>query len=628
MTPDVALIERQTAVAIDDVDVDFVPHVQGVASSLDDLILNGSKLRAQLGDAVVEGNLERSIEGASTLTIDVKDDAHELLQSPLLQEVFDVELDGLGFRFVKCSPQGKATPLTLTFEDREVARLRGPKGARKAFRGKMTRAEFSRRLVRELKPAIPFYCPMLHQVQPIGTPAQGRANQNGKLARREPGLPRNVHLTIKGETADAGQIRNMDRALDVATSLHSPDRVMLAMLVAGMAESLFQDLGGGDRDSGGVYQQRPSMGWGPTGQGVEVDTRDFLKGRGGNRGALAIHRSQPSLSAPALAQAVQRSGAPGAYQERMSEAVQALNAYKGGSAAGSSTSTPAKDQGKFPFERKKNENTWDCIGRLADEVKWRRFCAAGVVYYIAETDLLASKRRMLITPDTPGLEDFRFDYDRGKPITEVTVSIRARALGLPPGTSAELEGFGPADGRYIASKIAAPLRKRNSLCDVTLTTPTVPLPEPILEANKKSKGGGKLAGKSGDGGLPDQVHRMKQEIDRITALHLPYQWGGGHTTPAPANGRFDCSSFVSRILQVGGFHNATMVSGALARWGAAGAGRYCTIYANSSHTFIALRLTDGDWHFAGTSHENPGGGPGWHSTRSASGFSLRHPPGF
>lgn len=625
-----ALIERTATVPIDDVDVDFIPHVQGVASSLDDLILNGSKLRAQLGDAIIEGNLERSIEGASTLTIDVKDDNHALLQSALLEEVFDIELDGLGFRFVKCSPQGKSTPLTLTFEDLQVARLRKPKGARKALRGKMTRAEFSRRLVREVKPLIPFYCPMLHKVQPIGTPPAGRANQQGKLVRREPGLDRSAHLTIKGEAADAGQIRNMERALDVARSLHADDKVMLALLEAGMAESLFRDLGGGDADSNGFLQQRPSQGWGPRAS-VEEDTRDFLKGRGGNRGALAIHHAQPSLSAPALAQAVQRSGAPGAYGERADEANKALNAYKGGGAAGtSSTTQPAKDQGRFPFERKKDETTWDCIGRLADEVQWRRFCSGGVVYYIAETDLLASKRRMVITPDTPGLEDFRFDYDRGKPITEVTVSIRARALGLPPGTSAEIEGMGPADGRYIASKIAAPLRKANSLCDVTLTTPTVPLPEPILEANKKSKKGGKtsIGGGSSSGGLPDQVVRMKKEIDRIDALHLPYLFGGGHTTPAPANGRFDCSSFVSRILQVGGFHNATMVSGALARWGDAGAGRYCTIYANAAHVFMALRLTDGQWHFAGTSHENPDGGPGWHGSRSASGFTLRHPPGF
>lgn len=123
-------------------------------------------------------------------------------------------------------------------------------------------------------------------------------------------------------------------------------------------------------------------------------------------------------------------------------------------------------------------------------------------------------------------------------------------------------------------------------------------------------------------GGTDPMSRMEAEMNRIDGLGLTYSWGGSHgQSPTPRNGPFDCSSAVSHILQTGGYGNPTMVSGQLASWGQAGRGP-ATIYANSGHTFMSLR-----GRFWGTSSENPGGGPGWHSARSASGYSLRTPPG-
>jgi hypothetical protein len=120
--------------------------------------------------------------------------------------------------------------------------------------------------------------------------------------------------------------------------------------------------------------------------------------------------------------------------------------------------------------------------------------------------------------------------------------------------------------------------------------------------------------------------RAKQEIDRMDALHRSYLWGGGHGSFSH-NGPWDCSGAVSQVLHACGAPiSSPLVSGALARWGAAGPGESITIYANFEHVFMAVKV-NGQWRFAGTSHENPGGGFGWHSARSRSGFTLRHPPG-
>ena len=114
------------------------------------------------------------------------------------------------------------------------------------------------------------------------------------------------------------------------------------------------------------------------------------------------------------------------------------------------------------------------------------------------------------------------------------------------------------------------------------------------------------------------------EANRIDDLSPPYVYGGGHTTPAPRNGPFDCSSAVSRVLQAAGYDLDTMTSGSLMSWGEAGEGQV-TIYANEGHVF--MRIGERYW---GTSVGDSGsGGTGWHGSPSSSylsTFTARHPP--
>jgi hypothetical protein len=122
---------------------------------------------------------------------------------------------------------------------------------------------------------------------------------------------------------------------------------------------------------------------------------------------------------------------------------------------------------------------------------------------------------------------------------------------------------------------------------------------------------------------PARVRAVIAAANRI--IGKPYKWGGGHAKLFDRG--YDCSGSVSFALIVGGRLASPLVSGSFARWGLAGAGRWATIYANSTHVYMeiaGLRLDTssvGDW----------GGKSGvrWRPLiGKRPGFRVRHPLGF
>lgn len=92
--------------------------------------------------------------------------------------------------------------------------------------------------------------------------------------------------------------------------------VMLAAFEAALVESGMQNLDYGDRDSIGVFQQRPSQGWGTAEQCSNVNYaahQFFAK-------ATAAAHEDPTRGPSELAQAVQRSAYPHRYEQREAQA--------------------------------------------------------------------------------------------------------------------------------------------------------------------------------------------------------------------------------------------------------------------------------------------------------------------
>jgi hypothetical protein len=100
----------------------------------------------------------------------------------------------------------------------------------------------------------------------------------------------------------------------------------------------------------------------------------------------------------------------------------------------------------------------------------------------------------------------------------------------------------------------------------------------------------------------------------------PYKWGGGHG--AWKDNGYDCSGSVSFALAGAGLMSSPLTAIMFENWGAAGPGRWITIYASSGHVFMVV---------AGLRFDTSGanGGTRWQSAkgRSYAGFVARHPPG-
>lgn len=119
-------------------------------------------------------------------------------------------------------------------------------------------------------------------------------------------------------------------------------------------------------------------------------------------------------------------------------------------------------------------------------------------------------------------------------------------------------------------------------------------------------------------GAPPQVVSAIEAANRIVTK--PYRYGGGHGSFEDS--AYDCSGTVSYALHGAGLLDAPLDSSGLMTFGAKGAGRWITVYANPGHTYVVI---------AGLRLDTSGGGgegPRWRpERRSSKGYAVRHPAG-
>jgi LysM repeat protein len=125
--------------------------------------------------------------------------------------------------------------------------------------------------------------------------------------------------SAKTVTLNAEQQRNAKLIITVGRRLGVPERGIAIALGTAMQESSLRNLSWGDRDSRGLFQQRPSTGWGTVAQvqNAERSIRVFFGGAkdpngSRTRGLLDI-RGWQKMSFAQAAQAVQISAYPDRY---------------------------------------------------------------------------------------------------------------------------------------------------------------------------------------------------------------------------------------------------------------------------------------------------------------------------
>jgi len=146
----------------------------------------------------------------------------------------------------------------------------------------------------------------------------------------------------------------------------------------------------------------------------------------------------------------------------------------------------------------------------------------------------------------------------------------------------------------------------------------------VAAQEKAAKSGGRLTLQR-DGtavappGAPEVIQRIVSGANAIA--HFPYVYGGGHGTFVDS--AYDCSGSLSYAFAAGGILRRTMTSGELADWGDPGQGKWVTIFANDTHTFMYV----GGLRYDTSGRAGPLGSRWQTAPRSMAGFVVRHPKG-
>lgn len=521
-------IDEQRQALAKDLEVDrfLLDHVQPHIPNLD------------VAGSLVDGYIERTVEGASTLQVVLSDPRLAILRSGLLSNSsgkmrsIDVELDGLWFSLTDINKSG--TDITLTFEDQIVAELRKHDSFRKASRARMTRAQFIRLLLREVKRVqIRMYSPELtvrQKVQPLGR----EDAQKLRDYRRGPGFPAHYKIKVGSVTLGEQQKRNFEEALDEANAEAVSEKENIIMLMVILQESMGKTTATNGTHFG-MYQQdaQPGSYWrqidGAT-RNPTADTKAFLE---------TLHpkyKATPDAKEEVLAESVQRSGEGKKYAKWKTKAQEIFDAYGG-------SQKQVTRYKHYEYTRGINglrENTWDCAKRLGKDVEWRVFVVSGTFYYVSEDFLFKSKARALLKPgDDHGTDEINFDWKAGQVIKECTVTARMSRWAIPPGTIVEVDdSHAPADGKWLVSTIHRPLFGRSGL--ITLRKPVHAKLEPAAGITTRSiprlKDGSKWTTEMTPKEIIDRVvlpiarsngiHVTAKSVEEANARHGPTVNGG------------------------------------------------------------------------------------------------------
>jgi len=161
----------------------------------------------------------------------------------------------------------------------------------------------------------------------------GKRGKKGKL-RGANGAPAGAagggtldgkNLKVKGQKMSSAQRKNIEAVLKQGQKMGASRKVLETAVATVIQESNAENIKGGDRDSVGLFQQRPSMGWGSAEQvgNPKYAAKKFFEK------AIPADKKDPGIAKTALAQSVQKSAFPDAYAQWDKEAETIVSDYLG-----------------------------------------------------------------------------------------------------------------------------------------------------------------------------------------------------------------------------------------------------------------------------------------------------------
>ncbi len=572
----------------------------------------------QLAGAISEIEIETQLEGSSFIKVHLIDPYWTLATSGFLTVSEDGLLDkiqcefpeqsGYWWQLVAIDPitNDMAQPnLTLVFEDRIVAWLREATGEKVAPPGTTTRAQFVKALLDEIglrDPAkkIEVVILSLNELQPVESKnatvqetveSEGNVNAKGVLTpkakaaahakiNKTPGLGAGAAVTVKGVPISSAQTAQANILLGEANAKGANQVATEALIFAAIAESGLAAEAPNSHGYGGVLAGKVSDG--TFKQDDSTGMADaFLDGGKGFESALAL--SKASHNPVEVAVKVEKPSvwpenayaSETGYEHFLAEA-QAIIAAGGGIKGGTGDTSGESDIGQLQRGTSQNpdESSWDCIQRLAKQVRWFAFTDGQRFFYMdgfdfrrqkpsAYLDIPANtiqnghtgtKESGVITVGLMGTFDnttweYYADHKKrgrtshrstiAKPQTpsEIRLPLLCEPTEYRAGDVFVNQNSGPLNGRWV---IANTVRKylEDPFTTITFEPPEAPYPEPLAGSTTK-------AAESQLGPINSVVEAAKKALTEKAKYE--YVYGAGHEASAklfgPTPRRMDCSGF-------------------------------------------------------------------------------------
>jgi hypothetical protein len=528
----------------------------------DSILLDGRRLDMVIGRRLIGARLERTIDGASTLTLQVWDRDRAILSSGALglrvmSRVAKVQLDGITYSIAGVGKRGDT--LTLTCEEQiVVGAKRHGKGKPLRFpRGRYTRAQACASMLRQAG------YPVLVLDEAVIQPIAGRADlrrdlrraraERAEIAERSApssrtaarGLPGS--FTIKGDTPDAEQRRNVALALRVAAEEQAGPRATLALLVAGIGESGFKDVpNAAGSPYGGVWQALKTRR-----MSTEEQARSFLRGGRGFQagGAIALARAEPGITPGAIATRVEASGQPAGFYDAFRAEADTIYALRGEDIAEAESGRAGAAWVKqYAYERRKDESTYTACRRLLEEVRWRLFVREGVFVIASDPALMRASPSLTLASDTPQVDSLDFEWHRALRESEMTCRAYVDRYQADPGEVALVRDLPEVEQRWLISSVAVDLLDAAEPADIALRRPQDPAKEPSSEVRTSSGAGDDNSPASGGSLRARIVAEAEKTLTSKTGFSYYSLTGAMTDDPMPRRGlRSDCSQWVRAI---------------------------------------------------------------------------------
>ncbi len=572
------------------------------------------------------------------------------LEWVLGQRPIDYTIGGVTYRL--CGISSQDTTLTLTFEDRTASLLRDKSGFKSVRRGTMTRAGFVAMLCREA--GVDYWIPEINVTQPIAPPTTTSSQtppiveqnaSNSPLSKSQPrgvtgqGIVSTAGLTVKGSPMTDGQRAVANTLLDVGLQLGAGVAAMEAVICAGILES-----GLSANDTLASLSN-------PSASTAEMATAFFQGDTWFTASGGAIKVSQRSNDPMYIASQVE---APTPFDSRgistqyeresgfnlvAPEATRIVLAYGGGSKIGiweSQAQALTTKTNPYNFTRGPNEDSYDCIMRLASEVAWYAFVRQNRLWYVSGNYLFQQDPQMTVVRGKSGVDSIDLDLDMGArdSIAQCTINARTDLWAALPGMVVQINQRGPATGKWMVSSVTTHPLDLSQDAQIIVQKPVPKRSEPAPTTTTSESGAGAFGGTAAtshidpadaiasviSGATPGSVEAAFNAATYLSSLNLHYTTADRTLTRSLSPGQTwgDCSATVAWVLLAAGFALPGGVT-----WGgwaptanysgflAPGPGRYMTIYASFPHNHVFIHIQPPGLDNMQGNTVNDGRGPGF-----------------